>query len=198
MPKIVNHEERRKHLGESVWRIVQREGLEGVSVRRVAEEAGMSLGSLRHYFDSQSELLAFSMHLVSERIIQRMESLPPYNDPRKSIEALIEQIVPLDEERLAESQIWLAFTTFALTEPDLKPLSREIHDLLSNLFRSKILGVLIDSGLAKPGLDAELEAKRFHALVDGLLVHGVIASEVVSAKDISRIVAKHLDSLLER
>lgn len=195
MPKIVNHEERREQLAKAVWRIIQREGLEGVSVRRVAEEAGMSLGSLRHYFDSQSALLAFSMRLVSERIKKRVQSLPLDGDLRENIETLIGQIVPLDEERLAESQIWIAFSTFALTEPGLRPLSQEIHDSLREMFR-KIIDSLAQSKLLKPGLDTELEAKRFHALVDGLLVHGVIAPEAMRAEEIAGIIARHLDSLL--
>ncbi|KEQ26507.1 TetR/AcrR family transcriptional regulator [Paenibacillus tyrfis] len=195
MPKIVNHEERREQLAEAVWRIIRREGLEGVSVRSVAEEAGISLGSLRHYFDSQSALLAFSMRLVAERIKKRIQSLPQDGDPRENIETIIGQIVPLDEDRLAESQIWIAFSTFALTEPGLMPLSREIHDSLRGVFR-KIFESLGQSQLLKPGLDTEMEAKRFHALVDGLVVHGVIASEVVRAEEIAGIIARHLDSLL--
>ncbi|GLI05939.1 HTH-type transcriptional regulator PksA [Paenibacillus tyrfis] len=195
MPKIVNHEERREQLAEAVWRIIRREGLEGVSVRSVASEAGMSLGSLRHYFDSQPALLAFSMRLVAERIKKRIQSLPKDGDPRENIQMLIGQIVPLDEDRLAESQIWMAFSTFALTEPDLRPLSREIHDSLRDVFRN-IFETLAESQLLKPGLDTELEAKRFHALVDGLLVHGVIAPEVMRAEEIAGIISRHLDSLL--
>ncbi len=184
-------------MAEAVWRIIRREGLEGVSVRRVAEEAGMSLGSLRHYFDSQSALLAFSMRLVAERIKKRIQSLPQDGDLRENIEALIGQIVPLDDERLAESQIWIAFSTFALTEPGLRPLSREIHDALRDMFRN-IFESLVEAQRLKPGLDTELEAKRFHALVDGLLLHGVIAPEALRAEEIAGIIARHLDSLLVR
>ena len=73
MPKIVDHEARRKELAEAAWRVIRREGLEGASVRNVAKEAGMSLGSLRHYFATQSELLAFSMRMVGERVKERIK-----------------------------------------------------------------------------------------------------------------------------
>ena len=51
MPIVVDPEERRRDLAEAVWRVVRRDGLERASVREVAREAGVSMGSLRHYFE---------------------------------------------------------------------------------------------------------------------------------------------------
>ncbi|MDQ1250665.1 MAG: hypothetical protein QG597_5044, partial [Actinomycetota bacterium] len=50
MPKIVDHEARRREIVEAMWRIVQREGFAAVSVRSVAAEAGLSKASISHYF----------------------------------------------------------------------------------------------------------------------------------------------------
>ena len=51
VPRVVDPIERRNRLAQAVWRVVRREGLERASVREVAREAGVSMGSLRHYFD---------------------------------------------------------------------------------------------------------------------------------------------------
>jgi AcrR family transcriptional regulator len=48
MPKVVDHEQRRGELAAAVWSLASREGLEAVTVRRVAEEAGWSTGALVH------------------------------------------------------------------------------------------------------------------------------------------------------
>ena len=50
MPKKVNHEEQKHILGKAAWRVIKKEGIEGASVRKVAEEAGLSAGSLRIIF----------------------------------------------------------------------------------------------------------------------------------------------------
>ncbi|WP_409344371.1 TetR/AcrR family transcriptional regulator [Paenibacillus sp. MBLB4367] len=192
----MNHDQRREQLAEAAWRVIRREGLEGVSVRSVADEAGMSLGSLRHYFVTQSELLAFSMRLVSERVKNRVLSMNMSGNPRTDMEAILGELVPLDEERLAECEVWLAFVGSALANPSLRSLSEEVHDSLYAFFR-KIVDSLIHLKLAKPGIDAKLEAMRLHALVDGLVVHGVMRSPKVTPDEITRIVSYHLDSITE-
>lgn len=63
MPKIVDHDEKRKQIAEAAWNIIRKEGVEKASIRRVAAEAGMSSGALRHYFSTQDEMLLF-MHKV--------------------------------------------------------------------------------------------------------------------------------------
>lgn len=194
MPKIVNHDQRREQLAEAAWRVIRREGLEGVSVRSVAEEAGMSLGSLRHYFMTQSELLEFSMRLVSERVNKRIENMAYSGNPRQDIEAIIGELVPLDEERLAECEVWLAFVGSALAHPGLRELSKEVHESLYAGFR-RIVDSLIRLGMARPEIDAHLETMRFHALVDGLVVHGVTRKQTVSPEDIRQVIVYHLDRI---
>ncbi|MGB3635817.1 MAG: TetR family transcriptional regulator, partial [Rubrobacteraceae bacterium] len=68
MPKIVDHEERRRELAEAVWRVILRDGVEGVSVRNVAAEAGWSTGALRHYVGTKEDLLASATQLLDERV----------------------------------------------------------------------------------------------------------------------------------
>ncbi|WP_329083874.1 hypothetical protein [Streptosporangium sp. NBC_01469] len=43
MPKKVDHEVRRRHIAEALHRIIDRDGLDAVSLREVATEAGVSI-----------------------------------------------------------------------------------------------------------------------------------------------------------
>lgn len=195
MPKIVNHDSRRIQLAEAAWRIIRNKGIDEVSVRNVAEEAGMSLGSLRHYFATHSELLAFSMRLVSDRVESRLRSKEWNGGPRQVMEAIIAELVPLDDDRLAECQVWFAFAGKAIADPSLGAMLREVHDSLHALFR-ELTDDLIRLDLTKPGIDAELEAKRMHAMVDGLVVHGVTCPERLTGERIKEVVSYHLDRIL--
>ncbi|MBW5448868.1 TetR family transcriptional regulator [Cohnella sp. CFH 77786] len=197
MPKIVDHQLRKEQLAEAAWRVIRREGLEGLSVRRVADEAGMSLGSLRHYFETQAELLAFSMRLVSQRARRRIENLPFTGDVRRDIEMIIAQLLPLDEERLAEGELWLAYAGKALSDPAIRAMSLEVHDELYQGFRRMVEG-MVASKLAQAGIDAESETKALHALVDGLVVHCTVFPERVRAEELMNIVSYHLDRIFER
>lgn len=196
MPKIVDHEKRKQHIAEAVWRLVRREGIDGASVRRVAEEAGLTLGALRHYFDAQHDLLAYAMRLLIERVGARIERLPLSGELRADIETIVAQLVPLDEERLAEAEVWLAFAGKAVPDPAIRALSEEAHKALYEGFKRMIVA-LCERGLARPGLDPELEARLLHALVDGLVVHHTIYAEHLAPAGLMRIVSAHLDGLFK-
>ncbi|MBM4515014.1 TetR family transcriptional regulator [Rhodococcus hoagii] len=62
-------------MAEAVWRIIAERGISAVSVRTVAAEAGMAVGSLRNLFSTQAELLEFSAELMVERAAARVTAI---------------------------------------------------------------------------------------------------------------------------
>jgi AcrR family transcriptional regulator len=194
MPRQVDPERRRAELAEAVWTVIRRDGLQRASVRNVAREAGLSMGSLRHYFASQSELLCFAMQLVGDRARARIRAMAPEPDPRQAAERLLHQLVPLDDERRAESEVWLAFTGHALVDPEQRAIHERIHDQLHGACATAIT-LLADAGLTARDLDIPLEATRLHALVDGLAVHAVMRPSELPPSRIEAVLARHLDTL---
>jgi AcrR family transcriptional regulator len=194
MPKVVDHEQRRRELGHAVWRVIRRDGVERASVRAVAEEAGWSPGALRHYFASQSELLAFAMRLVVERIESRIAALDRASDPRQAVEQVLFELLPLDDERRAENEVWLAFTARALIDPELRVQHDEFHDALHQACASAI-ETLAAAGLANAGTATALQAERLHALTDGLAVHTALRPDLMRPDHIVAVMRLHLDAL---
>jgi AcrR family transcriptional regulator len=194
VPKIVDHAERRRELARAVWRVIRRDGVEAASVRVVAREAGWSAGALRHYFASQSELLAFAMRLVVERVERRVAGLDASANLRQAGERLLHELVPLDDERRAENEVWLAFTARALTDPDLRAQHDEVHDALHQAC-ARVLETLAgqDGTDAKPATAAQVE--RLHALVDGLAVHTALRPDLMPPDHIVAVLRLHLDTL---
>ena len=195
MPKVVDVDARRTELGEAVWRVILRDGLDRASVRNVAHEAGLSMGSLRHYFGSQTELLAFAMRLVTERARCRIEALDLASlGPRRAVELVLSEVLPLDAGRRAEAEVWLALTGRALVEPTLRILRNEADNGLRELCGWSIR-TLVESGQGASGLDVELETERLCAVIDGLAVHAVVRPESAAADAVTAVLARHLDSL---
>src|SRR5436309_895753 len=73
VPKIVDAVARRQEVVEAVFRIVAVDGLERASLREVADEAGLAVGSVRHYFSSSDDLQVFAFAAVVDRIVARLE-----------------------------------------------------------------------------------------------------------------------------
>lgn len=191
MPKQVDHAQRREEVAAAFWRLVLREGIEGASLRRVAAEAGWSPGSLRHYFATQSELLAFAMDLVTERVGRRVRALPGDADPRATARRVLEEVLPLDAERRAEMQVWLAFTMRALVDPTLRRRRDEAHAGLRELCRSTVLLL----GPPDAQADTEAAAERLHALIDGLALHAILDPHTTTPPRQVELLSYHLDQL---
>jgi AcrR family transcriptional regulator len=194
MPRNVDAEQRRAELAQAVWTVIRRDGLQRASVRNVAREAGLSMGSLRHYFATQAELLCFAMQLVGERARARVRAIEPADDPRETAERLLLELVPLDDERRAEAEVWLAFTGHALVDPDQRAIHQRIHDELHGACVTAI-SLLADAGLVPGDLDVDLEAGRLQAILDGLAVHAVMRPERMPPSRITAVIVHHLDTL---
>ncbi|MFI7065198.1 TetR/AcrR family transcriptional regulator [Kribbella sp. NPDC050124] len=192
MPKLVDPVERRDELVEAVLRVVRRDGLEHASVRNVAREAGLSVGSLRHYFESQSQLMVFAFRTVIERIEARLARLEPEPDPRRRAERTLAELLPLDDDRRAENEVWLAFTSRAMVDSSLRVLRDEGYAALEAGCRA-MLTDLSAAGLAPS--DVEAEAERLHAWLDGLAVHAAMRADVYTAEKLTAAISYHLDAL---
>jgi len=190
VPKLIDHRRRRDDVGDAAWRVIRRDGVEAASVRAVAAEAQLSAGSLRHSFPTQEELLAFAMSRVVERIEARVATLDTPADPRAAVEQRLQQLLPLDDERRAENEVWLAFSTHGLARPEFRDLYRTVHDSLREACTIAATDLGVD--------DATLEGLRLHALIDGLAVHGALRPDAMTPDRITAVLAQHLDSLLPR
>ena len=186
MPKQVDHDARREALAGALWRVVTRDGIEAASVRRVAAEAGWSTGSLRHYFQTQPELLAFAMELVVQRVSDRVGAISGEGSPREIAARVLHEVLPMDAERRAEMQVWLAFTMRSLVDPELRELRETAHQALRGLCRTaaELLGAR-----------DEAAPERLHAFVDGLALHAVLDPATTTPERQRELLAGYLDAL---
>lgn len=171
MPKIVDGEARREQIADAMWRIVASRGMGKATVRAVAQESGLSVGAVQHYFKTQGELVHFAVDVVVKRVRERIDNPEALaaDDPAASVSELLLQLVPLDEERLAESRIWLAFLEESLLDERFASAREEVEGLIASVPRG-CLDYLEREGLLRKGVDKDLESRRLAALLDGLTV----------------------------
>ena len=165
MPKPVDVEERRRAIADAVFELVDERGVEGASLRNVAERSGLNIGSVRHYVDGASGMLALAARVMSERVEARLRAIASRASERgmdgeQVALDLFEEFLPLDERRRHEVTVWLAFTELARVEPDF---AAEAKNLLEGPREVSAL-VLQRAGVADVRLGAELMA----ASIDGL------------------------------
>lgn len=196
MPKQVRRDERRRQLAEAVLRITTSRGLDAVSLRDVAAEAGVSLGMVQYYFTSKDEMLLFACQYTNERADQRMQDRLATDAPSRSARSILRtmcvEILPLDAERRAMTHIWIAFLARAVVEPTLAVFMEETW-VRAHAFIVEQIRHAQENDEIPADRDPQGEAITLFALVDGLMPHVLIGH--YSAEAALRAVDSHLDGL---
>lgn len=163
----VDQQARRRVIVDAVWRTLERGGLEEASVRKVAAEAGLATGSVRHFFGTQAELHEFALRSLSDRVGERVRRAAEEPDVRKRVLAMLGELMPLRDDTAREFTIWLEFVHRARFDPALAAVvaeqAAEVREFLRNVVRG--LGEL---GHLTPGADHEHVTSGLNAFVDGL------------------------------
>jgi len=169
VPKQVDHAARRAEIAEALTRLTATRGLEGVSLRHVAAEAGMSMGLVQHYFKTKDEMLLFAIErrsqLYEEGIKARLESGEVSSTPKAILRAIVAEILPLDERRRGDWLMGVAFFIRSISDPSFGTALTEGVPQLFELF-----AVLIrqgqDAGDVDKSADAMHESTVLWALAD--------------------------------
>ncbi|MGC5168080.1 TetR/AcrR family transcriptional regulator [Luteimicrobium sp. DT211] len=167
MPRRVDREARQRQVSEAAWRVLLRDGLEGLSVRNVAAEAGLPQSSLRYTFPTVASVRERALGLVSERLRARVDALDPAAPGRAR--ALLLELLPLDAERRVEMEVYLALGTAAMTDPTLREAHRAAQEGVRRVCE-EALDALPPAPRRADGRGS-LEVSDVHALVDGLALH---------------------------
>jgi AcrR family transcriptional regulator len=195
VPKLIDHDSRRHEIAHAVWRIVVRDGVSAVSIRDVAAESGLAVGSLRHVFANKAELLEYSMALVHERTHERVAAHFAIMDPRKFAEAVLGELMPLDEQRRIEMAVNMAVVAESPSHPALRRVALDAQQAVGDACAA-VLMRLRNEKLIRPDADMAYETERLHALVDGLALHALTADRKdLRPKAILAVLRKHLAEL---
>ncbi|HEX8868042.1 MAG TPA: TetR family transcriptional regulator C-terminal domain-containing protein [Lentzea sp.] len=197
-PRVVDPVARRQAVAEAVFRVVVRDGVEQASLRNVALEAGLAIGSIRHYFDSHDDMIIFAVEAliasIDERVMAHVQSLGDRTgDLRRPGERVLSEVLPLDDRRRDEAVLWLAFATAARTRPSLKPHAERLYDGLRQLCH-RALTVMSENGTVG-AIDVQLEAERLASLLNGLTVDGVLHPDRMTPELTVSLLRRHFDSL---
>ena len=173
MPKVVDWESRRDEVLAATWRIISRDGLAGATIRKIAKEAGYSPGVLAHYFSDKQDILGSALVLSHRRVGSRMEKRAAGLSGMAALRVVMQEALPLDEQRLLEAEIEVSFWGRALGSPGLAELQNAEFERLWRRLRA-LLADAAGRGELRAGLDLEEATHRLVALIDGLSVEAVL------------------------
>ncbi|WP_089295748.1 TetR/AcrR family transcriptional regulator [Actinoplanes regularis] len=171
MPRQVDHQERRHRIARAVWRLAARGGLESVTLRQVATEAGVPPRQLQYYFGAREHLLLGALEILNadaeRRAAERMDELGADPSPRALVRAVLLELLPLDDARREAQVVHAAYFVRFLTDPGLAASVRDSPPALEELVAS-LLRHGQDLGHTSDAMNPEAEAAFLVAGAQGL------------------------------
>jgi AcrR family transcriptional regulator len=196
MPRIVDHEQRRRELAAAAWRIIARESLEGVTIRSIARESGYSNGILAHYLGDKDAILAQALRFSHDQINGRFGEIIAEHRGLDGLRILLLDNLPLDEQRRGETQVELNFWSRALINEGLAEFQRREAAGLRSLVRRFVVQAQADGDLPHE-LGADDAVELLVALVDGLSLHALLYPEHFTPERIVKLVEEQLRLLAQ-
>lgn len=156
-------------------KIIGEDGVDGLTMRRLSNELGVTLGATYRHVPSKREVL-----LLVARDLYGEAQLPPKGDWDERLKRLM-----IDVARTMSAHPGMA--TFITSNAD---------ETLPVDLNKAVVALLQDAGFSKQGIDTVVAALFFY-------VHGIVASGLISSRDgtmsqarIRRLVERGLDLLL--
>lgn len=174
MPRIVDHDQRRRVLADAARSVVVCEGVDALTIAKVAARTGYSTGVVNHYFANKRQMLLFTYTATVAKARARLES--KLRQSPLDLDGCLLAFLPISEEQRHEWLLWFAFWGMAITDNELAVAQREALAGAQELFRSVFSG-RVRSGLLPAGLDCDFVAHHCVALINGIAIQAVFDIE---------------------
>lgn len=201
MPRVVDAAARRAAVTDAAFAVIAEGGIAAATLQRVADRAGLNIGSVRHYFSGHSELISFAMasmiDRVSGRLQEHLDGLATAATPadRAALtQAMLEELLPLDDRRRIEVAVWLEFSTAARTRPQLAELAGRSAGGTRRLIRQILTAAQRHRGLVDD-VDLAVETERLCSLIDGLGMNALLYPRLVTRTRLRATLQRHLRQL---
>ena len=175
-------EARREQLAESTLSTMGKKGYASTSMRDIASDAGVSLGTLHYYFVDKSELLTYCVKSFKRQFIQMVVS---QCDKATTLSELVELFCEtICESMIAayqEHRVWFDIRTQALYEPNFAPLRLELEEELEVMFRTFIVAGETFSG-HKVSMKTEAVGWMFEGLFESQLFNFIQTGDAALAR----------------
>ncbi|GAA2188743.1 hypothetical protein GCM10009786_18980 [Leucobacter alluvii] len=178
-----------------------RDGLDGLSVRKVALEAHVSVGAIQHHYATKDALLVASAEHITSQFMRRAEEVSQQAFAREGGFAafaafceLLANASPTESssgDDVTPSIVWLWYAAKA-TQPGF------VADTFARFWSGTeeyLMGAIIE---LFPSLDAADEAAHLLAVLDGIAIARAAEPGRMSLSRAQMLVRRHLDCLSRR
>jgi len=188
-------EDRRVELVEATVRVAVAEGLDAATVRRIAKEAGVPLGTVHYCFGSKAALISAVADSIEQPMIDvgSLERLPIGEALTAAFRAYWEQI---GSDRRRQLLIYELLAHLSRGGPESREIARNLMDRVYGAVLDALRRYAEDLGRTLP-VDPALLARLIIAVTDGVSIAWIVTSDDERAQAVMEVFARLLAGALD-
>lgn len=167
-------EESRQQVLDAALQVVARRGLSATSVQDIADEAGLSKGSVHYHFESKDDLLEHVLAYACGRVEDQVRAaFEAPGSPVEKVRAAVVTMWGLRRDGAPEIRVMMELFAQVQQSPRMR---KALGDQLRRA-RAQILDVGLKSLVAmglKPKVSIEMIPRLLLAALDGLAIHHTV------------------------
>lgn len=198
----VNHNPTEKKISKAKLKLVQAtldslmdDGIDGCSIRKISERAGVSTGLINYHYPTINDLVADAYsHLAHRFLSSAIQASAPFrNEPRQQIQAFLEAIFADDVMQRRVLRAWVVFWGLIDATDDMQQAHQRSNSAF-NAYLETLFSALITE---HSPLNAKMAASGLSALIDGLWLEWCLQTDSFTCNDCIRICEHWVDSLTQ-
>jgi AcrR family transcriptional regulator len=169
----------RERVVDGAIAVIARDGLDALSIRRVASEVGVAIGTVQHHYPSRAELVLAALRRTADRQRERAMATPRSSSVLGTLADRLAALLPHDDAGRQEAIVWVALAAAAARDPLVGPHQRRIvSETIAGI--AALLDRARETGELPADTDTSDLAERVDAVVDGHLLRAAASGTIVS------------------
>jgi AcrR family transcriptional regulator len=190
-PEGSRAETRRRQVLDAALEVIAKRGVAQTRLVDVADEAGVSVGLVQHYFRRRETLLREAFAEALRQTFADFDEIAAAEpEPLARLLRFLRQSVM--SERWP---IWLEFWAISFREPELRDESAALYDEWVAAFHTAVTDG-IEAGAFKPRVSAQDVADRLVAQIDGLAVRTLLSHSSIPRQRAIDLLVEQLEEEL--
>ena len=163
-------------IARAVHRAILKHGFQGVNLRDIARDLGVTTGYLSHHFRNKAELLLFSKDLLMQELMAEAQAASATETGWERLRTICEHLLPITAERADAWLIFFAYLGWAVGDKKLMEVQVARYRRVSHKFFEAEIRQLLASGHMRNSVDPKKEALAIASFVDGLVINAIFSS----------------------
>ena len=155
-------------ISDAAIRVIVTQGFDVVSVRKVAQEAGLAHGTVQYYMGTKNQLLEKALLRSTARQHERVQNLQLPADPLERLTTALLELLPIGEVQREDSTLWITMGTAASTRSGLAKLYQQELATFQDRLMQALIAWHSTGNLGVATEDLPRTARLLTAFINGL------------------------------